>query len=54
MSTTRKFLAIAALVLAASSVAAGAAHADWVDGWGYVHGCRTFVNDYGYLFRRCF
>jgi hypothetical protein len=55
MTRIRTFLALGAFALAVSAVGAGAAHADWIDPYGVVHGCRTFVNPYtGFWFTRCF
>jgi hypothetical protein len=54
MPSTRKFLAIAALGLIASASIAGVAHADWIDPYGYIHGCRSFINHWGFFVTRCF
>ena len=54
MTNTRKLLSFAALALVATAAFAGVAHADWVDAWGVVHGCRQFVNPYtGLIYTQC-
>ena len=55
MIRTYKFAALAALALVASAAITGVPHADWIDAWGNLHGCRQFVNPYtGFIFPRCF